>query len=131
MKEKNILHRWAQKHLPTSLPKRAKQPYRAPDVASFFNAEAPPAYRDALLSADALKSYGWFDPDAVQGLVRRCQAGRATGFLENQALVGILSAQLWHTEFFASLKAVTPLPPEGADVVMGSAIHAITNGDAR
>jgi asparagine synthase (glutamine-hydrolysing) len=128
MKEKHILHRWAAEHLPESLPKRSKQPYRAPDVAAFFNPGTPPEYRDALLSRDSLSSFGWFDPDAVAGLVRRCRAGRALGFLENQALVGILSAQLWHQQFFAQLQAVTPLPPEGADVILGSAVHAIHNG---
>jgi asparagine synthase (glutamine-hydrolysing) len=128
MKEKNILHRWAKQHLPETLPKRTKQPYRAPDVAAFFNASAPPAYRDALLDESALKDFGWFDPAAVSGLVKRCRAGKVTGFLENQALVGILSAQLWHNEFFTQLTAVTPLPPEGADVVLGSAVHAIHNG---
>jgi asparagine synthase (glutamine-hydrolysing) len=131
MKEKAILHRWAGEHLPASLPKRAKQPYRAPDVAAFFNASAPPAYRDALLDSSALDAFGWFDPTAVAGLVRRCNAGRATGFLENQALVGILSAQLWHSEFFTQQNMVAPLPPEGADVVLGSAIHAVYNGDRR
>ena len=128
MKEKNILHRWAQKHLPDTLPKRTKQPYRAPDVAAFFNASTPPEYRDALLSPDALNAFGWFDPAAVNGLVKRCKAGKVTGFLENQALVGILSAQLWHHQFFAQLTAVTPLSPEGADVVLGSAIPAIQKG---
>jgi asparagine synthase (glutamine-hydrolysing) len=122
MKEKNILHRWARQQLPASLPKRSKQPYRAPDVASFFNSERPPEYRDALLSPATLEAYGWFNPDAVAGLVRRCQAGRATGFLENQALIGILSAQLWHAQFFAQVDAVTPLDPQGADVVLGSAV---------
>src|SRR5688572_23774074 len=128
MKEKHILHRWAQKHLPDALPKRSKQPYRAPDVGAFFNDGQPPEYRDALLDTAALKDFGWFNPDAVAGLVRRCRAGRALGFLENQALVGILSAQLWHQQFFAELQNINPLPPEGADVILGSAVHAIHNG---
>ena len=131
MKEKHILHRWARQHLSAELPRRAKQPYRAPDAAAFFNASAPPAYRDELLDAQALKAYGWFEPAAVQGLVRRCMAGRATGFLENQALVGILSTQLWHQQFFTRPHAVTPLPAEGADVVLGSAVHALPIGDRR
>ena len=128
MKEKDILHRWARRNLPESLPKRTKQPYRAPDAAAFFNASAPPEYRDALLDQGALNASGWFDQQAVAGLVRRCAAGRASGFLENQALVGILSTQLWHHEFFTRTTTVPPLPPEGADVVLGSAAHAIHNG---
>jgi hypothetical protein len=35
----------------------------------------------------------------VSALVRRCESGRATGFAESQALVGILSTQLWHNAF--------------------------------
>jgi asparagine synthase (glutamine-hydrolysing) len=131
LKEKHILHRWAAQHLSGSLPKRAKQPYRAPDAGAFFNDARPPEYRDELLDRNALVETGWFEPSAVAGLVRRCQAGRAAGFLENQALVGILSTQLWHRSFFAAPAAVAPLPPQGADVVLGSSIHAIHNGSSR
>jgi len=130
MKEKHILHRWAGRHLPAQLPRRAKQPYRAPDAAAFFGAgSAPSVYRDELLSPAALAAYGWFEPSAVEGLVRRCRSGRATGFLENQAFVGILSTQLWHQQFFTRSHAVRPLSVEGADVVFGSAVHAFDNGD--
>jgi asparagine synthase (glutamine-hydrolysing) len=131
MKEKHILHRWANEHLSSALPKRSKQPYRAPDASAFFNDSRPAEYRDELLDRDALVETGWFEPGAVAGLVRRCRAGRATGFLENQALVGILSAQLWHRAFFAERPAVAPLSPQGADVVLGSAVHAIPNGANR
>jgi asparagine synthase (glutamine-hydrolysing) len=131
MKEKHILHRWAREHLPPALPRRAKQPYRAPDAAAFFNDSRPPAYRDELLDRPALVETGWFEPSAVAGLVRRCRAGRATGFLENQALVGILSAQLWHRAFFVERQAARPLPPQEADVVLGSSVHAFPNGSNR
>jgi asparagine synthase (glutamine-hydrolysing) len=131
MKEKHLLHRWAREHLSPTLPKRAKQPYRAPDAGAFFNDSRPPEYRDELLDRKAVAETGWFDPAAVDGLVRRCRAGRAVGFLENQALVGILSAQLWHRTFFAEPAAVVPLSAQGADVVLGSSIHAIHNGSSR
>jgi asparagine synthase (glutamine-hydrolysing) len=123
--EKDIMRRWAARTLPASLPKRSKQPYRAPDIAAFFNASTPPAYRDAMLSTEALMATGMFDPAAVEGLVRRAKSGRATGFLENQALVGILSAQLWHQQFFGSLSAVEPLSVENADVVLGNTLQTI------
>jgi asparagine synthase (glutamine-hydrolysing) len=131
MKEKHILHRWARRHLATTLPKRPKQPYRAPDVAAFFNGSRTVEYRDDLLDQGALDASGWFEPSAVDGLVRRCRAGRATGFLENQALVGILSAQLWHRAFFVEPQAIPPLSQEGADVVLGSGTHALHNGASR
>lgn len=123
--EKDILRRWAARALPASLPKRTKQPYRAPDVDAFFNASRAPEYRDALLDGGAIRDFGLFSEDAVRGLVRRCAAGRATGFLENQALVGVLSAQLWFEHFFVAAPPVTPLPPEGADVVLGAAAQTV------
>ena len=96
-----------------------------------LNETRPPEYRDELLGHAAIKETGWFEPAAVDGLVKRCRAGRATGFLENQALVGILSAQLWHRAFFAEPATIRPLPIQGADVVLGSSIHAMHNGSLR
>lgn len=121
LREKDILRRWASRELPDTLQSRGKQPYRAPDIPAFFNNSTPPEYRDALLDPSALSRSGLFDPAAVTGLVRRCKDGRATGFRENQALVGILSAQLWHHAFFASPPRVRPLRPEGADQLLGAA----------
>ena len=127
LREKDLLRRWAAHALPPELPKRTKQPYRAPDVASFYNGAAKaPAYRDAMLDAAALHEFGLFRPEAVAGLVRRCAQGRATGFLESQALVGILSAQLWFNEFFTAPQSVQPLSPEGADVVLGATMQTVS-----
>jgi asparagine synthase (glutamine-hydrolysing) len=72
-----------------------------------------------MLSPDTLGRFGMFDPAAVDGLVRRCRAGRASGFAENQALVAVLSAQLWYEQFFASRASERPLPPEQADALLG------------
>ena len=115
--EKDILRRWAASRLPASVTARPKQPYRAPDAPAFFGAEAPGYVRE-LLSPAALMATGWFAPAAVAGLVRRCAAGQASGTRENQALVAILSTQLWHQAFVAGAGAVRPLPPGGADVVL-------------
>jgi asparagine synthase (glutamine-hydrolysing) len=54
-----------------------------------------------MLSAEALERTGIWDPGRVDALVRRCQAGRATGVREGMALVGVLSTQLWHEAFLA------------------------------
>ena len=117
LREKDILRRWAASRLPASVTARPKQPYRAPDAPAFFGAAAP-AYVRELLSPAALLATGWFAPAAVAGLVRRCAAGQASGTRENQALVAILSTQLWHQAFLAGADAVRPLPPGGADVVL-------------
>jgi asparagine synthase (glutamine-hydrolysing) len=119
LKEKEILRRWAKDVVPPSIRQRGKQPYRAPDAPSFFGSGAP-AWVDAVLDSARTRAYGYFEPAAVEGLVRRARRGQATGFRENQAMVAVLSTHLWHERFLdRSLPA--PLPVEGADVVMDDA----------
>jgi asparagine synthase (glutamine-hydrolysing) len=98
LREKEILKRWARRIVPAPVADRSKQPYRAPDVPAFFAGNRPEYVRE-LLAPAAISDVGLFDPAAVAGLVRRCETGRAVGFAENQALVGVLSAQLWHEAF--------------------------------
>ena len=57
---------------------RPKQPYRAPEVAPFFGPGAPDGSRSCCRPA-ALDAAGLWDAGRVEGLVRRCRAGRATG----------------------------------------------------
>jgi asparagine synthase (glutamine-hydrolysing) len=98
LREKEILRRWATAILPPEVAARTKFPYRAPDIPTFFGKKALPFVAE-LLDPAALRSTGIFNPEAVAGLVRRCRAGRATGFRENQALVAILSTQIWYDVF--------------------------------
>ena len=98
LREKDVLRRWAADVVPERLADRPKQPYRAPDVPAFFG-EHEPEYVTELLSPESIARTGMFDPKIVSGLLRRCRSGRATGFRENQALVAILSTQLWHRAF--------------------------------
>jgi asparagine synthase (glutamine-hydrolysing) len=115
LREKDILRRWAADVVPARLANRPKQPYRAPDVPAFFG-HAEPAYVTELLSAEAIRVAGIFDPDLVAGLLRRCRNGRATGFRENQALVAILSTQLWHRAFIAAPAQASVVPSRSPDV---------------
>lgn len=117
LREKAILRRWAASILPAEIRDRPKQPYRAPDAPAFFHAGAP-EYVESLLGEAAIRRAAIFDPRAVSGLVRRCRAGQATGFRENQALVAILSTQLWLHRFMESRVDTTPLALDGADVVL-------------
>jgi asparagine synthase (glutamine-hydrolysing) len=107
LREKEILRRWAASVLPSSAAQRTKQPYRAPDVPAFFEGR-PPEYVAELLDDAALKQSGVFDPAAVRGLVRRCRSGHATGVREGQALVAILSTELWQREFLAAPSVDVP-----------------------
>jgi len=116
LREKDLLKRWARGRIPDAVVDRHKQPYRSPDSPAFFG-DREPEYVTELLGPEAIRRTGIFEPDAVHGLLRRCRAGRITAFRENQALVGILSTQLWLREFVeSSWVDVEPLPPDGADV---------------
>ena len=117
LREKDVLRRWAAPILPESVGSRPKQPYRAPDVPAFFH-PGQAEYVDEMLSEAEVTRIGLFDVRAVSGLIRRCRAGKATGFRENQALVAILSTQLWHSRFFGRREAHAALPLGGADVVL-------------
>jgi hypothetical protein len=68
------------------------------------------------LTSGALRAAGYFDPVAVDGLVRRCLSGRATGVAESQALVAILSTQIWHHRFIKD--ASPPARLNQPDVVL-------------
>lgn len=98
LNEKNLLKKAFGKYLPPKIVKRYKQPYRAPDIPSFFSGKVP-AYVHQLLSSEKLQQYGYFDPDKVKRLIKKIQKGRAIGYKDNMALVGILSTQAWHFHF--------------------------------
>ena len=83
----------------------------SPEAAPFFEGN-PPEWVDELLSPGMLDATGLFDPAKVAGLVRRCRAGRATGYREGMALVGVLSTQVWHERFCGPHADVFP-PEEG------------------
>jgi asparagine synthase (glutamine-hydrolysing) len=97
--EKYLLRESMRGELPDAVRTRTKQPYRAPDSASFFENGKPLPYVAELLSAGRVDAAGLFDPAAVGRLVAKCQAGRAIGFGDNMAFVGILSTMLVHEQF--------------------------------
>jgi asparagine synthase (glutamine-hydrolysing) len=109
LRDKVLLRRWATRVLPPPIARRPKQPYRAPGVAPFFGPNAPEYVAD-LLESSQLARTGIFDPVAVGGLVRRCRAGTTIGTRESQALVAILSTELWHRAFLgAGAPRATPV----------------------
>lgn len=98
LNEKYLLKRAMGRYLPPAITQRHKQPYRAPDIASFFGGRTPD-YVEAMLSEDTIRRYGYFDASRVALLLRKIRAGRAIGNKDNMALVGMLSTQLWHHLF--------------------------------
>jgi asparagine synthase (glutamine-hydrolysing) len=94
LEEKHILRRALRGLLPQELLQRPKQPYRAPDSASFFDGGQPLDYVREQLDPARITQVGLFDPAAVTQLYDKCRAGRARGFADNQAFVGVLSVML-------------------------------------
>jgi hypothetical protein len=52
-------------------------------------------------------------------LVRRCQAGLSPALGENQAVIGVLSTQLWYHQFIENAHRISALPVSGASVLLG------------
>lgn len=98
LNEKYLLKRAMTGLVPASIINRHKQPYRAPDIPSFFSGK-PPEYVTELLSESRLRNAGYFDPQKVQLLVKKARQGQAFAYRDNMALIGILSTQIWHHHF--------------------------------
>jgi asparagine synthase (glutamine-hydrolysing) len=98
LREKDVLKRSMRGHIPDSVLDRTKQPYRAPDASSFLGGDEPD-YVKELLSPANLKKSGYFNPRATEHLLAKCRKGRAVGFKDNMAVVGIISTLLLHDQF--------------------------------
>lgn len=104
LNEKYLLKKAMRSYLPAAIVDRHKQPYRAPDVPAFFlngvdENHAPLPFVKELLSPQKIRDYGYFDAKRVEMLVKKAERGLAVGYRDNQALVGILSTQVWHHLF--------------------------------
>jgi len=112
--EKFLLKEIAREWLPPEITDRPKQPFRAPIHRAFFN-DTPPDYLDELLSAPALLDSGYFNPQAVGGLVAKLRQGLPLAETDDMALAGIISTQLVHRQFLSNFRLSSPVG--GADDV--------------
>ncbi len=127
--EKHVLKRVARGLVPDSVLVRKKQPYRAPDAASFVAAGVPP-YAEELLSPPAVSDAGVFDATAVARLWSKCRGAKPGSTLsnaDNMALVGVLSTQLLHRQFVARC----PSAPEVIPRTLVQPCAEATRGDRR
>jgi asparagine synthase (glutamine-hydrolysing) len=92
--EKHVLKRAFADLLPPAVFHRPKQPYRAPDSASFVQGGELMPYVAALLEPGHLRARGYFDPQAVTRLAQKCKEGKTASFGDNMAFVGIVSTML-------------------------------------
>ena len=121
LKEKYLLRRALSGLLPTDIIHRTKQPYRAPDSQSFFVDGKPLDYVADLMSRESIQAAGYFDAKSVEHLFKKCQAGHATGFADNQAFVGVLSTMVLHKTM-----AMSRAKPQHAPAPADRNIVAIT-----
>lgn len=102
--EKYLLKKAVHGRLPMNIVKRYKQPYRAPDIPAFFQAEIP-NYVQEMMAPECIRRYGYFDDKKVTMLMRKISAGRSIGYKDNMAFIGILSTQVWHSSFIENFHA--------------------------
>lgn len=104
LKEKFILKWLGKRWVPQDVLDRPKQPYRAPDAASFI-LESRPAYVDECLSDTTTRDVGVFEANAVSSLWQKCRTARRLSNTDNMALLAVLSTHLVHRQILSA-----PLP---------------------
>ncbi len=111
LNEKFILKRAMKRELPRQITDRVKQPYMAPDSNCFFQ-DNPPDYIDRVLSPDAVRAAGLFQPKAVKALQAKCSRLKHAhlSFRDNMAFIGILSTQILFEHFVADFNCPEPMP---------------------
>jgi len=120
--EKWLLKQLGKKYLPERIWQRTKRPYRAPIHRSFFPPKALD-YVEELLSEEAVRQTGLFEPRAVTKLVQKACAvsdngGPGLSEVEDMALVGILSTQLVDRLFVrASERHAAPAPSSHLKII--------------
>jgi asparagine synthase (glutamine-hydrolysing) len=117
--EKHLLKRAFVDTVPEAILRRPKQPYRAPDAASFF-VEPLPHWIPEVLDARALASAGVFSPRAVAGLVEKARQvhGERMSNTDNMRLVAVLSTMLLHRDFVVGDGGGEPGQPPSPTMVI-------------
>ena len=111
LREKHILREAGQGLLPPAVGDRTKQPYRATEAEAFTSASSPTETAENF-SGSEIRRAGYFNPQAVERLWNKCRKQASIGARDNMALIGVLSAQLWHQQFVqrnASVQAIADL----------------------
>lgn len=117
--EKHLLKLAFEDLVPEEIRRRPKQPYRAPDTASFFT-DAPPDWLGDVTSPAAVADAGVFNPRAVQGLLAKAARTRGvrTGNTDNMRLLAVVSTQLLHQQLVVDAgRASDNDPPEPMTVI--------------
>lgn len=112
LSEKHILKKAFKGILPESITSRTKHPYRAPIQQSLFCKEMPD-YVGEMLSENAVKKAGLFDPGKVSLLYKKVESGKSISETEGMAVAGILSTMLVYSQFIDNWShgTATPVSP--------------------
>ena len=123
LEEKYLLKRAFADLVPEDIIHRAKQPYRAPDAASFFT-DSSPAWLAEVTSGRAVVDAGVFEPSLVAGLLAKCRrtGGENMSNTDNMRVLAVVSTQLTHESFITgggqgTLDRVLPDPSVAVDLV--------------
>jgi asparagine synthase (glutamine-hydrolysing) len=107
-KDKYLLRLVAERWLPKEIAWRRKAMFRAPFDS--FHLDAAPPYVRQLVSEEALRKTGYFDPQAV---AHWRQAYHTLGFSQRvsveMGLAGVVATQMWHQMYIDSSLAEVPV----------------------
>ncbi len=95
--EKSILKQSVVDLLPSSILDRPKQPYRAPDSASFQSTRGQQLVDQFL--TDGGSDGGLLQQNRIAALTRKWQSGRMSSARDNMAFVGMLSTRILAHDF--------------------------------
>jgi asparagine synthase (glutamine-hydrolysing) len=98
--DKYLLRKVAERWLPHDIAWRKKAMFRAPFDS--FHLEVAPPFVPQLLSEQALRKTGYFDPNSVEywrTAFRSLREGGLQRTSVEMGLVGVLATQLWHHTF--------------------------------
>ncbi len=96
--EKAILKQSVEDLLPMKILKRPKQPYRAPDSASFTGPQGQDLVSRYLEVRD-LQGWELWKPQRIAALIRKWRAGKLVSVRDNMAFVAVLSGRMLQYDF--------------------------------
>ena len=96
--EKYLLKEMMKNKLPDEILNRSKQAYRAPIRSTFFSKEMPLYLKD-MLSEEKIKSFGIFNQEFVNQLIKKMKLNKQVSEIDNMAITAILSTQILYDLF--------------------------------
>ncbi len=95
--DKHIVRKTAERMLPAEIANRTKFPYRAP-IHDMFRSQAFEPILESFSEA-ALRDTGIFAPRPAMKLLEKALKEESSSEMEQMALMGIASTQLWYRQF--------------------------------